>query len=161
MKIAVYPGTFDPVTNGHLDIITRAAVLFDQLIIAVAKENYKNNLFDLNERLELLQQVVADVPNVKVETFDGLLINYVNAQGAQAVIRGLRAVSDFEFEFQLALMNKKLNENIETVFLMTASEYSFISSSIIKQVASLGGSVCGLVPQVVSNALVKKYQSNQ
>ncbi|MDW7672924.1 MAG: pantetheine-phosphate adenylyltransferase [Bacillota bacterium] len=160
MRIAVYPGTFDPVTNGHLDILERAANLFDVVIIAVAKDNYKNNLFNLQERLDILEAVANDIPNVKVDVFTGLLITYAEQQGASAIIRGLRAISDFEFEFQLSLMNKKLNDKIETVFLMTANEYSFISSSIIKQTASLGGSVKGLVPPIVENALKKKYSSN-
>lgn len=160
MKKAVYPGTFDPVTNGHLDIIARATGLFDQVIIAVAEENYKNTLFNMDERIALLEEVTKEFKNVKVEKFDGLLMDYVKKHQASAVIRGLRAVSDFEYEFQLALMNKKLNDKAETVFLMTASEYSFISSSIIKQVASLGGSVCGLVPAVVIEAMAKKYNKN-
>jgi pantetheine-phosphate adenylyltransferase len=161
MRKAIYPGTFDPVTNGHLDIVERAAGLFDQVVIAVAKDNYKNNLFNTEERIRLLESVTKHLENVSIAAFDGLLMDFANSQGANVVVRGLRALSDFEFEFQLSLMNKKLNEKVETVFFMTASEYSFISSSIIKQVACLGGSVCGLVPPVVSQALAKKYNQKQ
>ncbi|MDS1030732.1 pantetheine-phosphate adenylyltransferase [Bacillota bacterium LX-D] len=158
MRIAIYPGTFDPVTNGHLDILQRSAAIFDQIIIAVAEDNYKKNLFSTEERLYLLEEVVKDIPNVKVEKFSGLLMKYVRTKGACAVVRGLRAVSDFEYEFQLSMMNKKLNEHVETIFLTTSSEYSFISSSMIKQVASLGGCVKGLVPNLVEQALKQKYK---
>lgn len=161
MKIAVYPGTFDPVTNGHLDIVVRAAGLFDQVIIGVAKDNYKNTLFTTEERLFLLSEVSKKMDNVQVAAFDGLLMDFVAKQGANVVIRGLRAISDFEFEFQFSLMNKKLNEKVETMFFMTANEYSFISSTIIKQVASLGGSVCGLVPQIIVEALEEKYKKGK
>jgi pantetheine-phosphate adenylyltransferase len=161
MRRAIYPGTFDPFTNGHLDIVERAAGLFDEVIIAVAKDNYKKSLFNAEERIFLLKSVTKDMGNVRVAAFDGLLMDFASSQGANVVVRGLRAISDFEFEFQLSLMNKKLNEKIETVFFMTANEYSFISSSIIKQVASLGGSVCGLVPTIVSNALVEKYNQKK
>ncbi|MBS4025690.1 MAG: pantetheine-phosphate adenylyltransferase [Clostridia bacterium] len=157
MRRAIYPGTFDPVTNGHFDIAERASGLFDEVIIAVANDNYKNNLFNTEERIFLLESVTKDMKNVRVAAFEGLLMDFANNQGANVVVRGLRAISDFEFEFQLSLMNKKLNDKVETVFFMTANEYSFISSSIIKQVASLGGSVCGLVPPIVSSALIEKY----
>ncbi|MGF7185644.1 pantetheine-phosphate adenylyltransferase [Desulfitispora alkaliphila] len=158
MKKAIYPGTFDPVTNGHMDIIKRATGLFDEVIVAIAVENYKNNLFSLEERLELLEEEVKEYDNVTITSFDGLLMEFAEETGSVAVIRGLRAVSDFEYELQLALMNKKLNKNVETMFLMTDSKYSFISSSIIKQVASLQGSVCGLVPKNVEDALKAKYK---
>ncbi len=157
MSIAIYPGSFDPVTSGHLDILTRAVGLFDQVIIAVAKESTKTPLFSVEERVELVRQVTAGIGKVRVDTFEGLTIEYARRVGAVAVIRGLRAMSDFEFEFQLALMNKKLDAGIETVFLMTQSEYSFISSSAIKWVVSLGGSVTGLVPPEAEKALKKKY----
>ncbi|GAW91155.1 pantetheine-phosphate adenylyltransferase [Calderihabitans maritimus] len=157
MRIAVYPGTFDPVTNGHLDIIQRASKLFDRVIIAVAYDNYKNNLFSHAERIELLKKVTQNYPNVEVEGFKGLLANFVKKKGANIIIRGLRAISDFEYEFQLSMMNKKLAEEVETLFLMTAGEYSFLSSSIIKQVASLGGCIKGLVPPEVAEALYDKY----
>lgn len=159
MKIAVYPGTFDPITNGHLDIVERAAKLFDQVVIGVAAENYKNNLFTLEERVALVRTTVARLPNVQVEGFHGLLMDFVHAKKAQAIIRGLRAVSDFEYEFQMYLMNKKLDEKVETIFLMTANEYSFLSSSIIKQVASLGGCITGLVPAEVEKALKEKFKN--
>lgn len=159
MKIAVYPGTFDPITNGHLDIVERAAKLFDQVVIGVAAENYKNNLFTLEERVALVRTTVARLPNVQVEGFHGLLMDFVHAKKAQAIIRGLRAVSDFEYEFQMYLMNKKLDEKVETIFLMTANEYSFLSSSIIKQVVSLGGCITGLVPTEVEKALKEKFKN--
>lgn len=157
LRIAIYPGTFDPVTNGHLDIILRASRLFDKVIIAVAQDNYKNTLFDTTERLNLMRTVTAEMENVDVESFTGLLVDYCMEKGAHAIIRGLRYVSDFEHEFQMALMNKKMDNNLETVFLMTRSEYSFISSSIIKQAASLGGDIQGLVPDTVVKALKEKY----
>lgn len=159
MKIAVYPGTFDPITNGHLDIVERAAKLFDQVVIGVAAENYKDNLFTLEERVALVQATISRLPNVQVEGFHGLLMDFVHAKKAQAIIRGLRAVSDFEYEFQMYLMNKKLDEKVETIFLMTANEYSFLSSSIIKQVASLGGCITGLVPAEVERALKEKFKN--
>lgn len=157
-RIAVYPGTFDPFTNGHLDIACRATKLFDRVIMGVAVENYKDNLFSLEERVELVRRVVEPFPQISVEGFDALLIDFARRKQAQAIIRGLRALSDFEYEFQLALMNKKLNDDIETVFLMTSVEYAFISSRIIKQVASLGGCVEGLVPPLVEKALVERYR---
>lgn len=153
MRIGIYPGTFDPITNGHLDILERAAVLFDEVVIAIARDNYKYNLFNLEERLELTRDVCKPFPNIRVATFDGLLVDFVKEQKAQAIIRGLRAISDFEYELQLAMMNKRLEPGIETVFLMSASKYSFLSSSIIKQVAMLDGTVKGLVPPQVEEAL--------
>lgn len=157
MRICIYSGTFDPVTNGHMDIICRGAALFDKLIIGVAKDNYKKNLFTAEERMEILKEVTADLPNVEVELFSGLLMDYCREKEACAVIRGLRAVSDFEYEMQMALMNKNLNPNVETVFLMTGQQHSFISSSIIKDVASLGGPITGLVPPSVEERIIAKY----
>ncbi len=157
MRVAVYPGTFDPITNGHLDIVERAAGLFDCVIIAIADENYKENLFTLEERKDLVKKVCQDIPNIEVEAFQGLLADFVQKKKAYIIIRGLRAVSDFEYEFQMSVMNKKLNRDIETVFLTAANEYTFLSSSIIKQVASLGGSIKGLVPIVVEQALEDKF----
>jgi pantetheine-phosphate adenylyltransferase len=154
----VYPGTFDPITNGHLDIAQRAAKLVDELIIGVAAESYKHNLFSLDERVALVQAAVASLANVRVEGFEGLLVDFVRANGACAIVRGLRAVSDFEYEFQIYLMNKKLNPQIETIFLMTTDNYTFLSSSIVKRVASLGGSVSDLVPPVVERALRFKFR---
>ena len=161
MRTCIYSGTFDPVTNGHMDIICRGAALFDRLIIGVAKDNYKNVLFSDEERIDILKEVTADLPNVEVEAFSGLLMDYCREKDATAVIRGLRAVSDFEYEMQMALMNKKLNPNVETVFLMTGQQYSFISSSIIKDVAGLGGCITGLVPPSVEKRIREKYRVQQ
>lgn len=157
MPLAIYPGTFDPVTNGHLDIIQRATKIFDRVRVAVAVDHYKNPLFSAEERRDMIVEVTRNHPSVSVEIFSGLLIDYVKETGAQAIIRGLRAVSDFEYEMQMAAMNKKLAENVETIFLTTSTEYSFLSSSIIKQVASLDGRITGLVPEIVEAALKKKY----
>lgn len=157
MNVAICPGTFDPITNGHLDIIKRAMNLFDRLIVGVSADNYKQTLFSLEERVTLIKNVVRDYQLITVKPFSGLLIDFAHQEGAVAVVRGLRAVSDFEFEFQMSIMNKKLSDDIETVFLMTATEYSFISSSIIRQVASLGGCISGLVPPEVEQALLKRY----
>lgn len=160
MRIAVYPGTFDPVTNGHLDILYRAVALFDQVIIAVASDSNKDTLFSLEERLELVRNEIKDMKNVKVSSFYGLTVDFAQQCGAVALIRGLRAMSDFEYEFQLALMNKKLAPDIETVFFVTKIEYSFISSSAIKWAASLNGSISDLVPINVENVLIQKYNKN-
>ncbi len=160
MRIAVYPGTFDPITFGHMDIIKRSAALFDKVIVAVAEDNYKKTLFTLEERIELVDLQIKEKNNVETKYFNGLLMNFVKKEGACAVIRGLRAVSDFDYEFQMSLMNKKLNHNIETIFLMTSNEYLFISSSIIKQAAELGGCIKGLVPEDVAAALKKKYSNS-
>lgn len=157
MKIAVYPGSFDPVTNGHLDIIERAAKQFDQLIVAVATDNYKNSAFTTDERIDMLKQTTGHIKNVSIEAFSGLLVKYVVEKGAGVVVRGLRAVTDFEYEFQMALMNQKLDKRVETVFFMTRNEYVFTSSSLIKQVASLGGMPEGLVPPLVEKALIHRY----
>lgn len=160
MKIAVYPGSFDPVTNGHLDIIERAARQYDQLVVAVASDNYKTSVFSVDERIDMLKRATVHVDNVKVESFSGMLVNYVVERGAGAVVRGLRAVTDFEYEFQMALMNRKLDKRVETVFFMTSNEYIFTSSSLIKQVASLGGMPEGLVPSFVEAALRSKFNGS-
>jgi pantetheine-phosphate adenylyltransferase len=157
MRTAIYPGSFDPLTNGHLDLIQRAAKLFDRVVVAVARNEDKRPLFSPNERLSLVKQAVRHLPGVQADTFDGLLIDYVVAQKAQAIVRGLRAVSDFEFEFQLALMNRKLNENIETIFMMPKDTYTFLSSRIVKEIARLGGDVEAFVPKHVRAALAKKF----
>ena len=157
MRTAIYPGSFDPLTNGHLDLIQRAAKLFDRVVVAVARNEDKRPLFSPNERLSLVKQAVRHLPGVQADTFDGLLIDYVVAQKAQAIVRGLRAVSDFEFEFQLALMNRKLNENIETIFMTPKDTYTFLSSRIVKEIARLGGDVEAFVPKHVRAALDKKF----
>ncbi len=158
MRIAIYPGSFDPLTNGHLDVIQRAARLFDRVIVAVAKNDSKHPLFTLAERTALVKKAVAGLPNVDTDSFDGLLVEYVAAKKARAIVRGLRAVSDFEFEFQLALMNRKLDENIETIFMMPKDTYTFLSSRIVKEIARLGGNVSPFVPPNVQVALKKKLE---
>ena len=156
MRTVIYPGSFDPLTNGHLDLIHRAARLFDRVIVAVAKSESKTPLFTLAERVALVGESVSQLPNVSTDAFDGLLVEYVERQGGQVVIRGLRAVSDFEFEFQLALMNRKLNERIETIFMMPKDTYTFLSSRIVKEIARLGGDVSAFVPPQVAAALKMK-----
>ena len=154
--IAVYPGTFDPLTNGHVDIITRGARLFDRIVVAILVNAEKAPLFSMAERVEIAQAVFKAHTNVEVDTFDGLLVDYVERRQARVIVRGLRAISDFEFEFQLALMNRRLNSNIETVFMMPAEQYSYISSRLIKEVFALGGRVHGLVPDMVEARLRDK-----
>jgi len=158
-RTAIYPGSFDPLTNGHLDVIQRAARLFDRVIVAVAENDSKHPLFTLGERVALVKQAVTKLPNVQTDSFDGLLVEYVAARQAQAIVRGLRAVSDFEFEFQLALMNRKLDENIETIFMMPKDTYTFLSSRIVKEIARLGGDVRAFVPAHVQLALKKKLNT--
>ena len=158
MRIAIYPGSFDPLTNGHLDVVQRAAKLFDRVIVAVAKNESKHALFSLNERVNMVEKAVAGLPNVEVDSFDGLLVEYVVERKAKAIVRGLRAVSDFEFEFQLALMNRKLEENVETIFMMPKDTYTFLSSRIVKEIARLGGDVSQFVPPNVQVALQKKLK---
>ena len=157
MPLGVYSGTFDPVTNGHLDIILRATTIFDHVIVAVALDTHKDNLFSVEERRDLLLAVTKDYPKVSVEVFSGLLVDFVQEKGAAGIIRGLRAVSDFEYEMQMAALNRKLAHSCETIFFTTSAEYSFLSSSIIKNVASLGGCVKGLVPEIVELALKEKF----
>lgn len=156
MRRAIYPGSFDPLTNGHLDLIQRATKLFDEVIVAIADNEQKKPLFTLKERLDLVKQAVNGMAQVQVDSFDGLLVDYVEQCGGQAVIRGLRAVSDFEFEFQLALMNRKLNERVETIFMMPKETYTFLSSRITKEIARLGGDVRAFVPAHVEAALKRK-----
>jgi pantetheine-phosphate adenylyltransferase len=157
MRTVIYPGSFDPLTNGHLDVIQRATKLFDRVIVAVARSESKHPLFTLEEREEMVRHAVRHWPHVETDAFEGLLIEYVERRSAQAVIRGLRAVSDFEFEFQLALMNRKLNESIETIFMMPKDTYTFLSSRIVKEIASLGGDVSAFVPAHVRSALAGKF----
>ena len=152
-KIALYPGTFDPITNGHIDLVKRAANLFDEVIVSIASSQRKQPRFTLEERIDLAEKVLADCPNVSVKGFDVLLVDFAKQQNATILIRGLRAISDFEYEFQLASMNRNLAPNIESLFLMPADEYSFISSSLVKEVSSLGGDVTGLVHPLVDQAL--------
>ena len=156
MRTVIYPGSFDPITNGHLDVIQRATKLFDRVIVAVARSESKHPLFTLEEREQMVRHAVHHWPHVEADAFEGLLIEYVERRSAQAVIRGLRAVSDFEFEFQLALMNRKLNERIETIFMMPKDTYTFLSSRIVKEIASLGGDVSAFVPAHVRTALAGK-----
>ena len=158
MRTAIYPGSFDPLTNGHLDVVQRAAKLFDRVIVAVAKNESKHALFTLAERVTLVKNAVKDLPNVEADSFDGLLVEYVKAKNAQVIVRGLRAVSDFEFEFQLALMNRKLDENIEAIFMMPKDTYTFLSSRIVKEIARLNGDISQFVPPNVQAALVKKLK---
>ena len=156
MTIAVCPGSFDPVTNGHLDIIERASQIFEQVIVGVLQNPGKKPLFTLDERCELIGQAVRHLPNVQVDSFKGLLVDFAEKHTAQVIIKGLRAISDFEIEFQMALANKRLSPKIETMFIMTRHEYSFLSSSMVKEVFSLGGNLQGLLPPEVENALRNK-----
>ena len=161
MRTVIYPGSFDPLTNGHLDVIQRAAKLLDRVIVAVAESESKNPLFTLPERLALVKKAVSHIPHAGADSFNGLLVDYVAAKKAQVIIRGLRAVSDFEFEFQLALMNRKLDERIETIFMMPKDTYTFLSSRIVKEIARLGGDVSSFVPAHVETALKKKLQGQK
>jgi pantetheine-phosphate adenylyltransferase len=156
-RIAVYPGSFDPITNGHLDIIQRGLEIFDELIVAVAHNVSKKSLFSIDERRDLIQETVKDFPQVRVDTFRGLLVDYVARQNARVVLRGLRAVSDFENEFQLAQMNHSMNKQLETLFMMTSVSYGYLSSSIVKEVAAWGGNIDDLVPPCVTAALKAKF----
>jgi len=161
MKIGVYPGTFDPITNGHIDIIRRSLQVFDKVIVAVAPNPKKKPIFDIHERVEMIREATRDIPNVEIEIFEGLLAEYMKRKNAHAIIRGLRAVSDFEHEFMMALMNRKLDSEVETVFLMPSEEYSYLTSSAIKEVASYGGVVKDLVPPIVARRLRDHFQKKQ
>ena len=155
--IAIYPGSFDPVTNGHLDIIKRGLKLFDKVIVAILQNPSKTALFSVDERIEMLEHCLMDFQHVEIDTFDGLLVEYAQSRGAQSVLRGMRAVSDFEYEFQMALMNRRLNREVETVFLMTGLRWIFASSSIIKEAARFGGNIEGMVSPVVHRKLNEKF----
>ena len=157
-RTAIYPGSFDPLTMGHVDVVERAMHLFDHLVVAVARDSPKTTLFTADERVEMLRDVLKDCPTVRVVTFQGLLVHFAQNTGATALIRGLRAVSDFEYEFQMALMNRRLAPDIETVFLMTDAEKSFLSSSTVKEVARLGGDIHGLVPDLVEARLHERLK---
>lgn len=156
-KIAVYPGSFDPITCGHLDIINRALCIFDNIVVAVANNSSKNALFPIEERLALIREVLAGNDRVKVDTFNGLLVDYVLSQNATVIIRGLRAVSDFEYEFQLAQINRGITRKVETLFMMTSVPFSYLSSSVVKEISSLKGPVDNLVPPLVKKALEEKF----
>ena len=159
MRRAIYPGSFDPVTAGHLDVIHRAAKLFDELIVAVAFNDQKQSMFTAEERMDLIRESTAGVANIRVACFNGLLVEFAKGESALAVVRGLRAISDFEFEFQMALMNRKLDPTIETIFLTPREEYTYLSSRIVKEIARLGGNVEAFVPPSVVRALCEKFVS--
>ncbi len=155
---AVYPGSFDPVTNGHIDLIHRSAALFDEVVVAILRNTDKTPLFTIEERVAMLEQVARKMPNVSVTTFDGLLVAFAEHIGASVIVRGIRAVSDYEYELQMALMNRRLSSKVETVFMMPAETYSYLSSRLVKEISLLGGSVSGLVPPAVERRLIRKYK---
>jgi pantetheine-phosphate adenylyltransferase len=157
-RIAVYPGTFDPVTCGHQDIVERSLRVFDRVVVGIGPNPKKAPLFTIQERLSMLQEVFKGLPEVRIRSFDGLLVNFVREENAHAIVRGLRAISDFESEFQMALMNRKLDSEIETVYLMPSEEYSYLTSSMIKEIAQFGGDISSLVPPVVKEMLEKKFK---
>ena len=156
-RIAIYPGSFDPVTNGHLDIVERGLKLFDKIIVAIMHNPGKAGLFSIEERLQMLESAMKKFPNVEIDTFDGLTVEYAKKRKAQGILRGLRAMSDFEYEFQMALMNRKLNREVQTIFLMTGLRWIYTSSSIIKEAARFGGKVNGMVPALVQRKLKEKF----
>ena len=158
MKTVLYPGSFDPVTNGHFDVIKRASALFDKVVVAAAVNGEKTPLFTFDERVQLLKEVCKDIPNVKIVSFQGLLVNALAEFDACAVIRGLRAVSDFEYEFQMALMNRELNQKCETLFMMPSPDYSFVSSKLIKEIARCKGDISAFVPPCVADAIYAKFK---
>ena len=154
--IAIYPGSFDPTTNGHLDLIQRGSKIFEELVVAVLRNSEKTPMFSLGERLEMLKELTADLSNVRIDTFDGLMVEYAKSIEATCVLRGIRAVSDYEYELQMALMNRKIEPTLETVFMMPADKYSYVSSRLVREVAQLGGPVRGLVPEAVEQKLREK-----
>lgn len=157
-NVAIYPGSFDPVTKGHLDLIARGAKIFDHLIVAVAHNAQKHPLFTPKERVEMLEAVTYDFKNVEIDSFEGLLVEYARSRGAQVILRGIRAVSDYEYELQMAMMNRKIEEQLETVFMMPAVAYSYLSARLVKELARLGGPVKDLVPPLVEDRLKEKFQ---
>ena len=159
--IAIYPGSFDPVTNGHLDLIERGSRVVERLIVAVLKNESKQALFSVDERIEIVKEVVKPYPNVEVGSFDGLLVDYATERGANLILRGIRAISDYEYELQMALMNRRLRPQLETAFLMAGEAYSFLSSHLVKEVVSLGGDVSGLVPPMVEQRLKARFKGKQ
>jgi pantetheine-phosphate adenylyltransferase len=161
MKIGVYPGTFDPITNGHIDIIRRSRHVFDKVIVAVAPNPKKKPLFNIRERVAMIKEATRNLPYVEVEIFEGLLAEYMKRKGVHAIVRGLRAISDFEHEFMMALLNRKLDSDVETVFLMPSEEYSYLTSSAVKEVASYGGVVKDLVPPIVARRLQDLFKKKQ
>jgi pantetheine-phosphate adenylyltransferase len=160
-NIAIYPGSFDPLTNGHVDIIQRGSKLFDRIVIAILLNVEKAPLFTVQERVEIAQEVFREYPNVEVDTFDGLLVEYARRKRASVIVRGLRAISDFEYEMQMALMNRHLNPDVETVFMMPAETYTYVSSRLVKEVVALGGSVTTLVPSIVESRLREKRHARE
>jgi pantetheine-phosphate adenylyltransferase len=154
--LAIYPGSFDPPTNGHLDLIQRGSKIFDELVVAILRNSEKTPMFSVSERLEMLRELLADLGNVRIDTFDGLMVEYAKSMGASCVLRGIRAVSDYEYELQMALMNRKIEPTLETVFMMPADKYSYVSSRLVREVAQLGGPVKGLVPEAVEQKLHEK-----
>lgn len=160
-KIAIYPGSFDPLTNGHIDIIERGLMVFDKVVVAILHNPSKKGLFAVKERVELIEKSLEDIPNIEVDSFDGLLVDYAIKRNANAILRGMRAVSDFENEFQMAMMNRKLNKDIQTVFMMTGLRWIFTSSSVIKEAARFGGDVSSMVPPVVNQRLIDKFSGKK
>lgn len=160
-NIAIYPGSFDPLTNGHVDIIQRGSRLFDRIVVGVLMNLEKSPLFTVPERVDIARSVFREWPNVEVDTFDGLLVDYARRKRASVIVRGLRAISDFEYEMQMALMNRRLNPDVETVFMMPAETYTYVSSRLVKEVVALGGSVSGLVPRIVEERLRDKKLSHE
>ncbi len=158
MRTSVYPGSFDPITNGHLDIIRRASKIYDRVIVGVLNNPNKKPLFSAAERMEMIRSVTGGLDNVEVDCFEGLLVDFVKEKGAEVIVKGLRTVADFEYEFQMALLNKALNPEYETVFLMTDSKYSYISSSMVKELAGFNGDLTGLVPREIINKIKQKYK---
>jgi pantetheine-phosphate adenylyltransferase len=159
--VAIYPGSFDPITNGHLDLISRGSKLVERLIVAILHNSAKQSLFSVAERMEMLEEVVRPYPNVEVTSFEGLLVDYAAARGANVILRGIRALSDYEYELQMALMNRRLNPSVETVFLLASEAHSFISSQLVKEVASLGGNVAGLVPPAVGERMKRRASAKR